>query len=429
MSDRRPLSISYLLALATVALAPNQYLGTITRAGLRLTPADIMLALALAAFAIESWRARRRVTWPPAVLWALVAAAGAAMLACSGPVMARAGSLRPAVRETAQMIEWFLVAYLVFRNAFDSPARVRTAAWVLAGATAAVVVYAGVQAITRHDPMAVAASFGTQAEEFHPSRHAYAAYLALALPVILGLIGPAGRARRGGGAGRLALSLGLVVIIALGLATVSPLGLMIAVFVGLLTVVAASGGRAPTIMAALIAIVIGAVPLRVAQVRNGNLGTSGNFSRPAGVENVERERQAALKTLELNFPTGVGLGGYLSQIRVNYFGPQLEWDSETGYLVLGSTGGWLSLAMLLAAVAYFGGLAIRAARSWRAGDECFRLAAGLTGALAGLVVAQIFSSLLVRGTGLVIGLIFALIASVASEEGEDVADITVVPQS
>jgi hypothetical protein len=134
------------------------------------------------------------------------------------------------------------------------------------------------------------------------------------------------------------------------------------------------------------------------------------------------EWQAGLNMLEWNFPTGVGIGNYQSNIYEYYFGlpyqEQLKPDSLNGYLVLASTGGWLALAMLMAALACFGRLAFGTARSAptaaRAG-----LAAGLAGALAGFLAAQVYSSLLVRGTGLVFGLILALIAALASQKGEE----------
>lgn len=415
MNQRRPLSASYLLALATVALAPNQYLGTITKMGLRLTPADIMLGLTLIAFVIESWRRRSRIVWPPAVLWALVGIAALSPLASPAATLLRADWARAAVRESAQMVEWFLVGYLIFRNIFDSPSRARTAAWVLAGATAAVVVFALAQGLVYDDPQRVSATFGTLEDEFHPSRHAYGAYLALALPVMLGLLGSIGRPGPGAKGRALALSLALVLLTVVGIATIISGGALIAVIVGLIAVIAVSGRRSPAVTAAAVAVVIGVLPWRLIQSGDLGLRELGNFSEGDSVNTLYTEWQAGLNMLERHFPTGVGLGNYDSNIRVYYLGPQLEWDSHNGYVVLGSTGGWLSLVMLMAALAYFGVLAVRTARS-AAAAERFALAAGLAGALAGLFAAQIYSSLLVRGTGLVIGLIFALIAVLGAQE-------------
>lgn len=414
MNERRPLSASYLLALATVALAPNQYLGTITKIGLRLTPADIMLGLTLIAFAIESWRGRSRIIWPPAVLWALVGVAAVSPLASPGATLLRAEWVRTAVRESAQMVEWFLIAYIVFRNVFDSPSRARTAAWVLAGVTAAVVVLALAQGLAYNDPQRVSATFGTLEDEFHPSRHAYGAYLALALPLMMGLLGSIGRPGPGVRGRALAVSLALVLLTVLGIATITSGGALVAVIVGLVAVAAISGRRSPAIAAAVVAVVIGVLPWRL--IQSGDLGVRelGNFSNGGSVNTLYTEWQAGLNMLERHFPTGVGLGNYQSNIRVYYLGPQLEWDSHNGYVVLGSTGGWLALAMLMAALAYFGALAVRTARSAPTAER-FGLAAGLAGALAGLLAAQVYSSLLVRGTGLVIGLIFALIAVLGSQ--------------
>lgn len=408
--------MSYVLALITVVLAPNQHLGTITRAGLRMTPADIMLGVTLVAFAVESWRARSRIVWPPGALWALVIVAALSPLASPAATLLRADWARTTLRETAQLIEWFLVAYLVFRNVFFSPSRARIAIGALVAVTAALAVFAFVQWCVSGDPREVSASFGTLGwREFHPSRHAYGAYMALALPLMLGLLGAVGRPRRGGRGAGLALSLGLVVIGALTVATISSGGALVAVIIGLVAVIGVSARRWPTVAAAAAAIVIGSVPWRM--IHGGDVGIRelGNFSRDGGVKIVYSEWQAGLSVLERHFPSGVGIGNYDSNIRLYYQGPQLEWDSHNGYLVLGSTAGWLALVMLMAALVYFGGLAVRASRL-SADPRWSALAAGLAGALAGFVVAQVYSSLLVRGTGLVIGLIFALIAVLASEE-------------
>jgi hypothetical protein len=418
MNTRRPLSVSYLLALTTVALAPNQYLGTITKMGLRLTPADIMLGLTLIAFVIESWRRRSRIIWPPAVLWALVGVAAVSPLASPGATLLRAEWARTAVRESAQMVEWFLVAYLIFRNVLDSRSRVRTAVWVLTGVTAALVAYAVWQKLLFDGPMRVSGTFGTLGRELHPSRHAYGAYLALALPIMLGLVGAIGQPGPTIRGRALAMSLALVLLTVLGIATISSGGALIAVVAGLVGVIAVSGRRSPAIAAAVVAVVIGVLPWRLIQSGDVGLRELGNFSEADGVNTLYSEWHAGLNILERHFPTGVGLGNYDSNIRVYYLGPQLEWDSQNGYIVLGSTGGWLALAMLMAALAYFGGVAVRTARSAPTG-EGFGLAAGLAGALVGLVVAQVYSSLLIRGTGLVIGLIFALIAVLGSREEID----------
>jgi hypothetical protein len=216
------------------------------------------------------------------------------------------------------------------------------------------------------------------------------------------------------------LSLGIVIVAlatALTVVTIPVAGAFVAVLVGLLVAGVISERRSPLIAVAIVAIVIGATSWRPLHQAAGDKSEIGNFSQGGSVNRLYSEWQAGLNMLEWNAAAGVGLGNYQPNIYVYYFGlpydKPLQPDSLNGYLVLASTGGWLALAMLMTALVYFGGLAVRVARS--SPTDMSALAGGLTGALAGFVVAQVYRSLLVRGTGLVIGLVFALIASLASQ--------------
>ena len=77
--------------------------------------------------------------------------------------------------------------------------------------------------------------------------------------------------------------------------------------------------------------------------------------------------------------------------------------------------GLLGLAALLWVLLYFGKVASAAARRLE-GRAIGVLAAGLWGGIIGFAVTSIFSSLMVRGTGVVLGLLMALAAVLCFRE-------------
>jgi hypothetical protein len=110
------------------------------------------------------------------------------------------------------------------------------------------------------------------------------------------------------------------------------------------------------------------------------------------------------------FATGVGPGNY--QVNIGSFYASLPNeekmppDSNNLYIVQGVSLGLFGLAALLWTVGHFASRALHAARS--ASDEGRWLAVGVLGSLAAWAFVNIFHASIVRGTGLVLALLFAL---------------------
>lgn len=118
---------------------------------------------------------------------------------------------------------------------------------------------------------------------------------------------------------------------------------------------------------------------------------------------------------------GVGAGSYQRRIgETTYYGSlpnvkKSEPDTNNFYLVVGASMGFAGLAAVIAMLAWYW----RAAgQLWlRAGSRIERgLGSGLPAAIAGIAVANIFTSLFVRGIGTLWALIFAMVV-VALREG------------
>ncbi len=103
-----------------------------------------------------------------------------------------------------------------------------------------------------------------------------------------------------------------------------------------------------------------------------------------------------------NFPLGFGAGGY--QININaYYGSlpnkeKMPFDSNSLYLVVGMTLGFIGMATLLFMLIHNGALAIELHR--RSGSAFGKtLGAGMVGTVVAFAISSIFTNLLVRGTG------------------------------
>jgi O-antigen ligase len=129
------------------------------------------------------------------------------------------------------------------------------------------------------------------------------------------------------------------------------------------------------------------------------------------------EWQPALAMLTENLPLGVGAGSFQTHIgEAEYYGslPNVkkgEPDTNNFYLVVGASMGLAGLISVVAMLAWFWR---QAAALWlRASSRVQRgLAAGLPGALVGIIAANLFTSLFVRGVSLVWALVFAMVTVV-----------------
>jgi O-antigen ligase len=130
------------------------------------------------------------------------------------------------------------------------------------------------------------------------------------------------------------------------------------------------------------------------------------------------EWQPALAMLAENLPLGTGAGSYQRNIgEAQYYGmlpnvKKAEPDTANLYLVVGASMGLAGLVSLIAFLLHFWAKAVRL---WlAAGSPVERgLAAGLQGALVGIVLANIFTSLFVRGVSIVWAVVLAMVTVVA----------------
>lgn len=251
MADRRfaaPCVLRY-AALVLVAAMPTQVgvpVLKLHRATVALTVADILIWV-LAAVLVARWmvsRGRQRLAWPPLHIWLVAAVAGLSGAAWLDPSAPRT-ELLAAIKEMIQYAGIFVAAPLVFLNLLEDTATRARAVWVWAVVTGAVILLGATQAYleaagaapewlsaTRHrelapldlDPRNVVGLFG--------SRTVYGVYLALSLPVLLGLSMSVGNM-----AARALMS----IVIVLGAASITAPGPFLALAVGLTVTGAASG--------------------------------------------------------------------------------------------------------------------------------------------------------------------------------------------
>lgn len=131
------------------------------------------------------------------------------------------------------------------------------------------------------------------------------------------------------------------------------------------------------------------------------------------------EWQAALNSISQdappprsNFLLGVGIGGY--QINIDaYYGSlpnkeKMPLDSNSLYLVIGTTLGFIGIATLMFILLHNGALAFELRR--RSEDVFAKaFAVGMIGAIVSLAISSIFTNLFVRGTGPLIVLLITLL--------------------
>jgi hypothetical protein len=121
-----------------------------------------------------------------------------------------------------------------------------------------------------------------------------------------------------------------------------------------------------------------------------------------------------------NFLLGVGVGNYQRHIN-SYYGSlpnlrKIEPDTSNLYLVTGASMGLAGLACLIWYFAHFW----RAARTlWDRGQSYYlrAIGLGLAGSVLGVMCANLFTNSLVRGTGIVLMFLLALVTVVGEVRG------------
>ena len=215
-------SLRLAIVVALVVVMPNQLAYQLRLGGVALpvAPADVLLALAFASLLIHLvTRGRRGFRLPPLAAVAFAAAALLALLPCRDRLAA--------AKEVAQVVEYFIVGFLVFVN-IEETGDVKPLIWALVAATGIVVLWAAADYFR----------FGTvgplDVKAGYVNRNALGAFLAMSIPAIYGLALhlPRWPAR-----------LGLLVLVGLGLLTNLSGGALLATLVAMTAVSALRGPR------------------------------------------------------------------------------------------------------------------------------------------------------------------------------------------
>lgn len=395
----------YYATLVLIAVAPTQFAYAVdARYGPFVAYSDLLLAALLVAWVL--WRLSRRsaegLVWPPgAVIGLLIVAVLSA---------GRAESLKSAAVEIAQLGLYFLAAYMLFADVLNRRERIRTALIVLAVPTFANILIGVWQYATAAQPFDVGGLL--------TNRNVYSAYLAMVLPLAFGVMMWAERRWL-----RWVLGCG----VAIGALTMLSPPLMWVLVAVLAVMTGFSTARlrvAANVLVILIALVVLFVPRNheAAIVELLDPAEQGPVYKTLDHDYIVKKRwlewQPALSMLADNFALGVGAGNYQLNIgRSEFYGflpnaKKSEPDTNNLYLVVAGSMGFAGLVCLLAYIGAFvrraGGLWLRVEDGWPTG-----VAVGLFGSMAALAVTNVFSSLFVRGTGVVWALLFALVMSIS----------------
>lgn len=416
-------NLLYIAFLVIVALSPTQWGREVM--GVNLTAVDPLIGLALAAWVLLVLLRRTEVVVPPACLWAVVGIAAVSALSAAREWVGTeqffvANNTRASLVSIAQLVEYLLALYVIAWAVLRHERQVRASAFLLVGVTALVVIL-GLVHYFQHTPVEesyyVRGSFG--------NRHIYGGFLAMALPLAFALALSSRNWR---------LRLGLIALVVLGAVTILSPGPLLGLVAALLFVAARTSSRAlQGTLAGLLA--FGALTA-VALPRNYNE----NFRVPLQIrfyddndEGREKLRAQWMEWIAGGFIAkelpllGVGPGNYQQNLAGAYtalgteqprkamYGPdaragrRMEPDMNSLYIVTMASTGFLGLAALLWALFFFGKAASSAAR--RLTDPALgAIALGVWGGMIGFGVTSIFNSLLVRGTGVVLALLFSLAA-------------------
>jgi hypothetical protein len=428
--------------LVLLAVAPGQLAYAVDRKhGPFIAYADLLAALVIAVWGLRVLLTGRlrQLTWPPRQTWALLVVA---VLSGLG-----AESLKLAALEIIQLGLYFVLAYMLFADVVRDAPRQRAALLVLLAATSLVVLYGLTQYLRAQNAFEVKATF--------QSRGAYSAYLVMVLPLCYGLLLRSARLWERLWAGA-ALTIGALTIL-------SPLLVFVLVLVlGAVTLAwgrrgslvrFAAGAGAFCVLTMLWAPLNRAVwhetlnpyeegpiykTMGAAATGDATATEGADAAATAGGHPVIKKRwiewMPALNMMAENFLLGVGTGNYQLNIgRPEYYGflpnvKKSEPDTNNLYLVTGSSMGFAGLVCLLGFVGYF---ARRALTLWThlADHQEWAFAAGLYGVALGIPLANVFSSLFVRGTSLVWAFAYAMIVVLGQPRGVPAGASAIPPEA
>lgn len=282
-------------------------------------------------------------------------------------------------------------------------------------------------------PSAVSSTFGNWSKHgYHPSRHGYAAYLALVLPFALALLISERK------------KLGMILWMSLlfvGAAMSVMAGYLIpAIAIGLLATGISMGGKTVwrvcyalvgyyIVVSVLTSVVFHSYtaqqaflePFRLKITHDEALYYTPDNDGVPLLKKFWAEQQAGLNVYR-NYPLfGVGSGSYQDAITIGYdtLGDidkqRLEPDAQNGYILTLVSNGMLGLAALLVLLGAYWRKAHARVR-WKRGDPW---TAAQLGALAAVVVLLFATNIWVRGTSIVFAALLAMIANYATPTTEE----------
>jgi len=380
--------------MAIVLAAPTQFAFKVG-AGVNLSLVDPLVWIVDALWAAAALRARRCVVLvPPASACLFVALA-----AISGGF---AGNRMAAAKDVFQLVEYFLVGFLLLDAGLRQPQLRGRLVAVFLGAATAVVALAVVQyCLPGVEAFAVRGTFG--------NRNVLGGFLALALPLMLGLALYDGDWKR---------RVWFLATIAAGLLITLSGGAFVALVLGLSLVSLARGGRALAVCALVLGLLTLAVLPHLPRHNGEALGRSIALYDDDGEPTMRYPEWQAAAEMALDNPwLGVGTGNYQENVG-GYYGVlpsapvKAEADSQNLYLVLASSLGFPGVVAFVGMLLWCARCAVVGAV--RATGIERGLAAGAAGSIAAFAVCAIWAPLLVRGIGVPLVFILALACSGAA---------------
>lgn len=413
------------LALVALSCCQVGYVGH-PRYGPFIAAADVLCAGLLVLWALLALRSGRLRRLPrptaPVVAWIAVAilSVSAAALDAEG-ALSRAG-IKAGVIEIAQIFLYFVFAYMLCADVLNDLGRLRRACIVLLGATTVTVLWALAHYLLEAEAFDVRGGFG--------NRNVYSAFLVVVMPLLLGVfVHERDRRLR-------YWSLALVPLAMLTMLGPPHVWLMAALCAWVAYVRGEDYRRIlmPGILFLALAINIGLPRNHQANVvelfdpyergelyklETGGVETAefeGEEGAPSDTLIVKKrwlEWQPALAMMSENIALGVGAGSYQRRIgETAYYGAlpnvkKSEPDTNNFYLVIGASMGFAGLVCVVAMLALYWRWS---GQIWlRAGSRIERgLGAGLPAAIVGIALANLFTSLFVRGCGTLWALVFAM---------------------
>lgn len=379
--------------MITLIIAPSQY-------GIRLTKETYLspvdpLVWGLFLFwliALVTGSTEWRIFFPPVF---------AALFVLIGLCSIGKASLRTlAAKEVIQLVEYFVLAYMLFAAQLAERRFRRQMLLAFAAVTSLIILLALAQYLTLstspEDGFGVRGTFG--------NRNVFSGFLALGIPLLYGLALWAPRR---------SFRTWFLVTVAVGLGVTLAGGSLLALFFSLLIISILRGQRAALGFVIALLVVCALLP----HLPRNNTAIARDsitiYNDAAEVRPRYTEWQAAMEMIREHPWLGVGIGNYQANVG-RYYGilpsppSKAEPDSQNLYLVIAATMGLPGL------LAYWGLLLtfiVRAAAAFWCGSEerwTRGTAAGLLGSFVAFGISSIWSPLLVRGIGVPLVWMFAL---------------------